>query len=161
VTIRSAPRTACSALATAFDRHRAFFRHLGREAPRALGTATRDPHAAELAHARHRKQVGARLHAGAQDREVGRVRVREQLRGEPRDRGGADRGHRRRIHHRERLAALAVEQQHRALVRVLAARHVAVEHADDLDAEGSRVACAIGRHERHQAERLLRLEDHA
>ncbi len=119
---------------------------LGGERAGVLGPAAGHTSAADRAHAGHRRQVRARLHPRAEDRQVAGVGARQQPRRHGRGGGGADRGNRRGVDQRQQLARLGAEQQHAALVRVLADRRVAGEDADRLQPVGGALARHVGRH---------------
>ena len=107
-------------------------------------------------HGAHRLGVGARLHAGAEDRDRARVRPCERPRGDSGDRGRADLGDRRSVQDRLQLAGLAVVEEDRALVCVEPAGGIAGRDHDLLQRPRRAVPAPVGRHEAHQAVRARR-----
>ena len=114
------------------------------------GVAAPDAYPPQGPHERHRLQVREGLHAGAQEAERRRVGAGQGAGGHPRHGRGADGGDGARVHDGEEPAALGLEEQDRALVRVEVGSVVAREHGDDLDAEGGRRG-EVGGHGRERA----------
>ena len=115
-----------------------------RERPR------RDPNVIELPYFSERPEMSFRLEAGADDREHVRVLARQLPRRESACRRRPNGGDRRRVHDGDRLARLAVEQRHRALVRIEPAIGVVWDDDDGLEPVHPRVAAAMRGHEPDQ-----------
>ncbi len=133
VQIRSAPATASSAVATASTGRPVSRASRSANSDGALGRHAVHAHPAHGPHGPHRLQVRVRLRAGADDREVAGVRPREQVGCQPAHGRRADRRDRSRVDDRAQQAALGLEEQDDALVRVVLAAEVGGERGDDLD----------------------------
>ena len=98
--------------------------------------AAGDPNFGEVARPREELLRGTRLHAGAEDCEHTRVRLREKTSGQCRCRGGPHRGDVRPVHQGDRRSRRRIEERDRRLVR----RAVAVlgKERDELAPEPAR-----------------------
>jgi hypothetical protein len=94
--------------------------------------------------------VAPRLRARAEECQVAGIVPRQRVGGGGGRRGGADRGDRRRVEDRQRLAVSDPEQHHHALVRVVRRAVVAGHDRNDLEAEALWRA-EVARHEPEQA----------
>ena len=103
------------------------------ESERALRPPAPDPHAPQSPHRPHGVQMGARLHARAEDRQVPRAPLRQHPGRHRARRGRADAGDRRGVEERQRLPPLVLEEHHHPLVGLLAVQIVVRHHRDHLD----------------------------
>ena len=133
VQIRSAPSTASRAEGIGSTARPVLAPSSLGEAVGALRPPAPDPDAAQGPHRPHGVQMGARLHARAEDRQVPRAPLRQHPGGHRARRGRADGGDRRGVQQRQRPPPLVLEQQHHPLVRLLAVQMVVRHHRDHLD----------------------------